>query len=628
MRTLSCLLLVSLLCTTGYGMSVPDAGSQTHVMQASVSFDHPLITAQDTYVTVTMQGATSELRDEGKPVLPYVTKVFSFQSGTAIESVSVDYAASMNETVPGVIQPAPSPILTNTAASTATRQADPEVYNSSDLFPDHSSEYTVKHGAHNTIYLSVTLYPVRYDPAAQIVNISQEATVTVHYRDSRSGSSPLENKYDLLIIAPRRFVSLLQPLVNHKNALGIKTMIKTTEDIYRTYKKGRDAPEKIKLCIADMNQTYGVQYVLLVGGRRGQLFGWYVPERIVHNDDGWEAGYASDLYYADLYKYNATTGTTQFDDWDSNHNNVIGEWNENASKCDIIDHIPDVCVGRLACVYPSEVTTVVNKIISYENSTNSSWFKKMICVAGDTFVPGINGDLSGIPEGEIECDQAAACVQSQGFNVTKLYTSTGSFSKTQDVIDAISDGAGLVMFAGHGNPSSWATHAPDSDEFIIGLSLKTAGQLTNKDKLPIVVIGGCHNSQFNVTMRHLPLLLLSYAMNHSHTRLFYMEWVPECLSWYLVSMRSGGAIATIGSTGLGYGDIGYATLQHRGGWLDARFFNAYGNQSKHILGEAHSQAITDYVTLIGGDNSNQIDRKTIEEWTLFGDPSLLIGGHS
>jgi len=33
------------------------------------------------------------------------------------------------------------------------------------------------------------------------------------------------------------------------------------------------------------------------------------------------------------------------------------------------------------------------------------------------------------------------------------------------------------------------------------------------------------------------------------------------------------------------------------------------------------------VTLIGGDNTDQIDRKTIEEWTLFGDPSLFIGGH-
>ena len=626
MRIIPFLMLTIVLCTSGAGALNATAEPTHQILQTTVTFDHPILTTQDAYVAVTLTGASGVLRDQGKPVLPYLTKVFTFPTGTAFQDIHVTYAASQTQTITGTILPATAPILLDDIQTHTTLQADPTVYQNTSLYPAHPWETSIKHGAHNTIYVSVTLYPIRYRPSAHIINVSQEATITIDYTHPKAPSAPITDHYSLLVIAPQAFVPLLQPLIDHKNAIGVKTMIKTTEEIYRTYTAGRDRPEKIKLCIADMNATYGIQYCLLVGGRRGQFFGWYVPERVTHNDDGWETGYASDLYYADLYKYDASTGRTEFDDWDSNHNNVIGEWNQAASQRDDIDHIPDVFIGRLACISPREVTTVVNKIIAYETIADSSWFKTMVCVAGDTFVPGINGDNSGVAEGELECDQAASCVQSQGFKITELYTSTDSFTKTQDVVDAFSGGAGFVMFAGHGNPSTWGTHMPESDSFVIGLSLKDMSRLRNNEKLPIVVVGGCHNSQFNVTMRHLPPMLFAYLLNHSNTRLFYMEWVPECWSWRLVSLSGGGAIATIGCSGLGYGDIGYATLQHRGGWLDARFFHAYGNQSKHILGEAYGQAITDYVTLIGGDGTNQIDRKTIEEWTLFGDPSLAIGG--
>ncbi|MCK5300647.1 MAG: hypothetical protein KAJ21_02005, partial [Thermoplasmatales archaeon] len=59
---------------------------------------------------------------------------------------------------------------------------------------------------------------------------------------------------------------------------------------------------------------------------------------------------------------------------------------------------------------------------------------------------------------------------------------------------------------------------------------------------------------------------------------------------------------------------------------EPRFFDAYANQSKTILGETHDQAIIDYINIVGAVNQDQIDRKTIEEWVLIGDPSLRIGG--
>ena len=64
-----------------------------------------------------------------------------------------------------------------------------------------------------------------------------------------------------------------------------------------------------------------------------------------------------------------------------------------------------------------------------------------------------------------------------------------------------------------------------------------------------------------------------------------------------------------------------------GGWIEPRFFDAYANQSKDTVGNAHSQAITDYINIIGGVTYKSHDRKTIEEWVLIGDPSLKMGGY-
>lgn len=94
----------------------------------------------------------------------------------------------------------------------------------------------------------------------------------------------------------------------------------------------------------------------------------------------------------------------------------------------------------------------------------------------------------------------------------------------------------------------------------------------------------------------------------------------------MISKRNGGAIATIGDTGLGYGYEGNHTLEGLGGWIEPRFFHTIGIQGKTILGEAHGQAITDYVNTFDV-NGDRIDRKTVEQWVLLGDPSLKIGGY-
>ena len=70
-----------------------------------------------------------------------------------------------------------------------------------------------------------------------------------------------------------------------------------------------------------------------------------------------------------------------------------------------------------------------------------------------------------------------------------------------DVIKAINQGAGFVYLSGHGSPITWSTHPLDTeeeDDWIDGLYSSEMRRLTNCNKLPIVLVSGCHNSQFDV----------------------------------------------------------------------------------------------------------------------------------
>jgi len=196
--------------------------------------------------------------------------------------------------------------------------------------------------------------------------------------------------------------------------------------------------------------------------------------------------------------------------------------------------------------------------------------------------------------------------------------------------------------AGHANPAILVTHPPQSQDKITILRmwnifdpLHLNPRLNNKDKLPVVVIGGCHNSQFNATMMNVVLGIREqglrgyFNLNSSNGPIgdfWKNEWVPKCFSWWLTSKPNGGAIAAMGNSGLGMGLPGFNYTDGLDGWLFPRFFYNYGQLGAEHVGEAHSAAIADYA--IEFDiNTGDKDRQMIEQWPLLGDPSLMMGGY-
>ena len=414
------------------------------------------------------------------------------------------------------------------------------------------------------------------------------------------------DSYDMIIIAPANYESSIQVLIDHKNSKGIISKFVSLDDIYQgTYfeTKGRDDQEKIKYFIKNSLENWQITYVLFVGKFT------QVPVRFCYNNDNYsnypELSFVSELYYADIYDENE-----DFSSWDNDEDGIYGEWDGDFAEDQPINLTPDVCLGRLACISKSEVDNVIKKIIDYENNpADLDWFKRFVVVGGDTY-----SEFEGY-EGEIYNQQAVEVLTD--FTPIKLWASTGDLKTGWDIVNEVSKGCGFWYLSGHGSKNIWATYAPDGSS-VGRFNVYNTLLLRNNDKLPICVVGGCHNSEFNTkTYRYFK----SWNKN---------LWMKECWSWRLVSKPSDGSIATIGSTGLSWYSAEYDGEGIN--WLNVQFFKEYSNDTL-VLGQAWKNSLIKYInnfpidwnTPSGGFNS--INAKSVQEWILLGDPSLRIGGY-
>lgn len=239
---------------------------------------------------------------------------------------------------------------------------------------------------------------------------------------------------------------------------------------------------------------------------------------------------------------------------------------------------------------------------------------------GNKMVDGRGGSLYYLPD---------------SFEKILLWTSNGAWNEQADVINTFSKGSGFVHLSGHASPRTWGDQYPgipggrryasvsglmSFNPF--GLPMFPMSKLSNGEKLPVVVACGCHNGQFNVTILE--------TLSGNPYMWTYGVPIPECWSWWLTRLENGGSIATISNTGMGYGMQGkYCISGGLNPWLDTEFFRLYGQENKMMLGEAYEQAIGNYVRSFDMDDSyDGIGHvKSVQQWTLLGDPSLKIGGY-
>lgn len=268
-------------------------------------------------------------------------------------------------------------------------------------------------------------------------------------------------------------------------------------------------------------------------------------------------------------------------------------------------------------------------------------------VTGEESVNGRGGALSHMPE---------------DFDKEIIWTSNGAFTGPQDVIGSFNQGSGFAFFSGHGSPNSWGDQYPGipgnrQHGSVTGLVVSNVRsippfistpmwpmqQLENNGKYPITVIGGCHNSLFNVSMIPSAMHYFSMLLGRDNYMWTYVSAVPQTWGWHIVQLPNAGAIASIGNTGLGWGWEGeFCTVGAGDGWISSEFFKQYGEHADEegfeTLGQVYMQTQTSYVNTFKDftlpeswwfpdTGWDAIDQQAVEQWVLLGDPSLCIGGY-
>jgi len=398
------------------------------------------------------------------------------------------------------------------------------------------------------------------------------------------------DEYDMVIISTPSYNDIIKPLIDHKNSRGVKTFLKTTYDIYNEY-EGRDNPEKIKYFIKETIEDHRINYVLLIGDAID------IPSRYTHVyfDDPFdyptpeEWVFTSDFYYADIYNI-----TGSFSSWDSNENNVFAEYHWNGNT-DEIDLVPDVYVGRLACVDELQVQTCINKIIHYEDqkSWEKEWFTNLVAISGD----GIPFDPESVDESEYL--QEIIIDIMDGFIPIRVWASNGGLYDAYNINNAINEGAGFVFFNGHGNHDLWATYLHNSNIMVPPGTYKTfhINQLTNEYALPIVISDACYHLQYDI--------------------------YNDCFGWSFVSNPNGGAIAFIGGSDTDLAYAGTRIVEKGIEKICLKLCTLYKNETSN-LGELWGKSLIEYQPI----KNDIVDLLTILQNHLFGDPSLQIAGIS
>ena len=183
MKKILPILIVGILVISGLGAAaLPDSEPEILVKADSISFSKPVFEENGEYLSVDFEEVTSKLMKTGKPIIPVVSKVFSFPVGTKIGNVDVKFDIEQY-ILSKKIQPSPKPVPMSMDLITDSFVFDVETYASSDLYP--SKPYSVQMGVglkdgEHVLYLTVRCY-AQYSPAMNVINIPENIDMQIKY---------------------------------------------------------------------------------------------------------------------------------------------------------------------------------------------------------------------------------------------------------------------------------------------------------------------------------------------------------------------------------------------------------------------------------------------------------------
>ena len=411
------------------------------------------------YTELSLPGE-SRLQLVGEPAVPHICRSVVIPNDAAMAARVV--AEEYYELTDVDVVPSKGPISRSIDPATVPYTFGP-VYDADAFYPGAVAELGEPYIMRDIRGAVVTVNPFQYNPVTGVLRVYTSVTVDVsktgpgrinvleqHDRDLSLAFhqiythhflnytpvgryTPMDETGDMLIICYDSWLTNIQPLVDHKNSIGISTTAVGVSTI------GNNSTS-IKNYIQGVYDTSDLAFVLLVGDA-AQVD---TPFADLTSDDG-----AADPDYTLL------AGS---------------------------DTYPDIILGRFSAQSSSQVDTQVERTVEYEEmpATEQAWFWKGTGIASSQGT-GDDGEYDYEHIGYIRDDLLA-----YGYTqVDQIYDP--SATDTQ-VTNALNAGRGIVNYCGHGSATSWGT---------TGFNTTDINNLTNDNMLPFIISVACNNGEFD-----------------------------------------------------------------------------------------------------------------------------------
>ncbi|MBN2571205.1 MAG: T9SS type A sorting domain-containing protein [Ignavibacteriales bacterium] len=400
----------------------------------------------------------------GEPVLPYHTVSLLLPPGEIAESIEIigEDEVSIQGNFKILPQQFVRPISEKTSGEFVKNEL---IYSMADSYPSsQTGELLTQYMNGYSIVLS-TFTPLKYFPASGKVSFFKKITIRIHSRKDSEASDNLaklnsndevlkrikkfvqnpdlinlypkknlnNNSYQLLIISPSQFEDGFLDLINLYRVRGIKAKIISTDSIY-ALSTGQDSQEKIRNYIIQEYQNNNIEYVLLGGDIE------HIPYRGFYCKVQSSAVYEDDNIPADLY-YSALDGT-----WNNNGNSLWGEIGED-------DLLPEISVARISVSNLSELSNIINKIKSYQDTPVLNELDKPLLAGEHLWSSPLTwgGDYLDLLIGFQDDSGYTTIGIPIEDNIEKLYDRDLGYWSGSTLISKINEGKSFIYHAGHSN---------------------------------------------------------------------------------------------------------------------------------------------------------------------------------
>jgi hypothetical protein len=290
---------------------------------------------------------------------------------------------------------------------------------------------------------------------------------------------------DYLIITPAVLRSAAMRLADHhRNRSGLRVRVITLQDIYNEFSSGQQDISAIRNLVRYVyDHASGfdqrIKYLCLFGDTSVDY-----KDRLTGNNNM-------------VPSYHTLSSVDTFNSFMSDDFFGMMDPNEGTMSS---SHSLDIAVGRILADTPALATTVVDKILSYDDEASfGQWRNNFVIISDDV---DIGWEYRAL---EVTLDSIADRVSAErpSVNVKKIHTdayqqqtSAGGnrYPEAKEAIEnAIELGALIVNYFGHGGEDGLAK------EFIY--TKETAQDLRNSDRYPCFVTVTCEFSKFDNPLR-------------------------------------------------------------------------------------------------------------------------------